>query len=150
MTRDELIALAKETAATHGLDAALVCAVCEQESGWRMDATRFEPAFRRRYIDPLHLKDAEAVGRSTSWGLMQLMGEVARELGYTGDFAAFLSNAELALTWGCKHLAHKLKQANGDVHKALLLWNGGGRPAYADEVLARVTKFEENDETKEA
>jgi soluble lytic murein transglycosylase-like protein len=33
-TNDQLIALAKQVAARHGLDPVLVCAVIEQESGW--------------------------------------------------------------------------------------------------------------------
>lgn len=136
----DLVQLAKTTAQSHGLDPALVCAVVEQESNWNQWAIRFEPAFLARYVHPLGLSDTESYARSFSWGLMQLMGQVARELGYKGHVAE-LCDPVTGLEWGCKHLANKLKDVNGDVHMALQRWNGGGNPNYADEVLARVAKY---------
>lgn len=136
----DLVQLAKTTAQSHGLDPVLVCAIVEQESGWCPWAIRFEPAFLERYVKPLGLSDTEATARSVSWGLMQLMGEVARELGYKDHLAA-LCDPAIGLDWGCKHFANKLKSAAGDVHKALLLWNGGGNPSYPDQVLARCQKY---------
>lgn len=137
---DDLQQLAVAAAKTHGLAPSLVCAVVEQESGWIQWAIRHEPAFYERYVYPLHLMDTESVARSFSWGLMQLMGQVARELGYTGHIAA-LCDPATGLEWGCKHLANKLKDVNGDVHMALQRWNGGGNPAYADQVMARISKY---------
>jgi soluble lytic murein transglycosylase-like protein len=120
------------------LDAALVQAVCEQESGWEPWAIRFEPAFKARYVDPQNHEPTEAVARSISWGLMQIMGEVARELGYKGHLAQ-LCDPGVGLEWGCKHLANKLK--NTDIHTGLQHWNGGGNPHYADQVIARMSKY---------
>ena len=74
-----LIALARAAAAQHSLDAALICAIVEQESAWDPHAIRYEPAFRSRYVAPLGLPPTEEVARSISWGLMQVMGQVARE-----------------------------------------------------------------------
>jgi Transglycosylase SLT domain len=68
------------------LDPALVCAVIEQESAWNTNAIRYEPVFRERYLLPLKLAPTEEVARSMSWGLMQVMGQVARENGFTGEF----------------------------------------------------------------
>src|ERR1700735_1296507 len=78
-----LIALARTAAAQHSLDPALVCAIVEQESAWDPHAIRYEPAFRTRYVAPLGLAPTEEVARSMSWGLMQVMGQVAREHGFT-------------------------------------------------------------------
>lgn len=72
---------------------------------------------------------------------MQVMGEVAREFGFQGRFLSELLQPGTGLDVGCKVLKHKLDKANGDLTKALLLWNGGGREKYPAEVLARVPKF---------
>lgn len=136
----DLQQLAIAAAQAHGLDPALVQAVCEQESNWEPWAIRFEPAFKARYVDPQGHPATEAVARSISWGLMQCMGEIVRELGFSGHLAS-LCEPSVGLEWGCQHLARKLQQANGDIHKALQLWNGGGNLQYADQVIARMSKY---------
>jgi soluble lytic murein transglycosylase-like protein len=138
-----LIDLAKQKAVEHGLDASLVCAVVEQESGWNPWAIRYEPGFYEHYVAPLPgLSPTEAHARSISWGLMQLMGEVARELGFANTYLSSLLDAATGLDWGCRHLARKMAQASGDVSKALLAWNGSGNPAYPGQVLARQAKYQ--------
>lgn len=137
--------MTKSVAKAAGLDGALVCAVVEQESSWDPWSIRYEPDFFTRYVLPLQEKniihtDTEARARAFSWGLMQLMGQVAREVGYTGNLAALCAPAT-GLHWGCIHLAKKFREAGGDQAKALQLWNGGGNPNYAAEVLARVKNY---------
>ena len=62
-------ALAAKYGAKHGISAALVAAVIEQESSWCQWAMRYEPAFFARYIEPMKIIDQkEAVARSTSYG----------------------------------------------------------------------------------
>lgn len=78
----ELIGIASTTAARFSLDPALVCAVIEEESSWDTYAMRYEPFFRERYVRPLKLTSTEEIARSVSWGLMQVMGQVAREHGF--------------------------------------------------------------------
>src|SRR5271169_4119181 len=137
----EIIALARTVASDHELDQALVCAVAEQESAWDSDAMRYEPEFRARYVAPLQLPPTEEIARSLSWGLLQVMGQVAREHGFTGKFLSALCDPSAGLEIGCAVLIAKLAQSSGDITKALLLWNGGGNPDYATEVLARTDKF---------
>lgn len=145
MTNAELEKLARAAAAEHNLDPALVCAICEQESDWNPWAIRYEPAFFARYVAPLYTNNkisaTEAYARSFSWGLMQLMGQVAREMGFANTYLATLLDPATAVEWGCQHFAKKLANANGDTHKALFLWNGGGDAFYPDQVLARVAKY---------
>lgn len=57
-------------------------------------------------VDP----DAEWWGQQASWGLMQLMGAVAREHGFTGRFLNELHDPVLNLDIGCKHLAGYAKR----------------------------------------
>jgi len=142
MTQTELIVLAIQKAKEHGLSDTLVCAVCEQESSWNPWAIRFEYEFLMRYVVPLpNLSPTERHARAFSWGLMQLMGQVAREHGFANTYLASLCDPATGLDWGCIHLAGRLKAAGGDVHAGLQLWNGGGNPNYADEVMARMKKY---------
>jgi len=146
MTREELIALAQQKAATHQLYPALVCAVCEQESAWNPWALRYEPAFYARYVEPLWQRAAvrsetEARARAFSWGLMQVMGQVARENGFAGASLAELCDPAAGLEIGCRVLARKLAAAEGNVRRALLLWNGGANPGYPAAVLARAENY---------
>jgi soluble lytic murein transglycosylase-like protein len=140
MTIDELKDKAKYYARLHDLDGALVCAVVEQESNWAAWSIRYEPAFQTRYVEPHGLRPTETVARSISWGLMQLMGESAREMGFSGKMAS-LCDPEIGLEWGCKHLKAKLDAHGGDVTAGLLAWNGGGNKAYPEQVLARKDSY---------
>jgi soluble lytic murein transglycosylase-like protein len=137
----ERIALARRIAAEHGLEPALVCAVIEQESAWEPWAVRYEPGFLSHYVAPLYtagkLSATEAYTRSMSWGLMQVMGQVAREYGFSGASLAELCDPGVGVEFGCRVLAARMVRARGDVTAALLAWNGGGNPDYSVEVLAR-------------
>ncbi len=112
----QLLVLARKAATAQSLDPALVCAVVEQESGWNPWAVRYEPLFFSRYVASLYTNNkvsaTEAYARGFSWGLMQVMGQVAREAGMAGDTT-----------------------------RALLAWNGGGNSAYAAQVLARRSHY---------
>lgn len=137
----ELVALARFAAAQHSLDPALVCAIVEQESAWDSCAIRYEAAFRTRYVAPLGLPATEEVARSISWGLMQVMGQVAREHGFAEKSLAALCDPAAALEIGCKVFAAKLNAAAQDVTRALNLWNGGGNRDYAPQVQARIANY---------
>lgn len=137
----QLIDLAKQVAIEHSLEPSLVCAIVEQESAWNPWAIRYEPGFYRQYLAPMHsLTTTEAYSRAFSWGLMQLMGECARENGYGAPLAA-LCDPKTGLEQGCVHFARKLKLAQGEVAHGLQLWNGGGNAQYSTQVLARVGKY---------
>lgn len=137
----EIAALARSIAAAHGLDPALVCAVVEQESAWDAHAIRYEPAFRARYVAPLELPPTEEIARSISWGLMQVMGQVAREHGFQRPFLSALGDPSAGLTFGCIVFSVKLAAAGRTVPRGLALWNGGGNPDYAIQVLARMPRY---------
>lgn len=95
-----LLTLAHKAATAQSLDPALVCAVVEQESGWNPWAMRYEPAFFTRYVAPLYTNNkitaTEAWARGFSWGLMQVMGQVARESGFDAWRAERSDRAKLA------------------------------------------------------
>lgn len=137
-----LVTLARGTARGMKLDPALVCAVIEQESNWNCWAMRFEPMFLAHYVKPA-LPEAPTTGeiaRATSWGLMQIMGQVALEFGFQGKFYTELCDPGSGIFFGCRKLA-KCLESRGDVKAALLMYNGGSNTVYADQVLARMVNY---------
>ena len=137
----QLVLLARKAAGAHSLDPALVCAVVEQESAWNPWAIRYEPLFFAKYVASLYTNNkvsaSEAYARGFSWGLMQVMGQVARETGFDALFLSALCDPEQGLAVGCKVLRKKFDAMAADTTRALLAWNGGANPAYAAQVLAR-------------
>jgi soluble lytic murein transglycosylase-like protein len=157
----ELVALAHRVAEAHALWPELVCAIVEQESAWNQWALRYEPAFYDKYIATsltVRPRDShvpalgaitspeipddptEARARAFSWGLMQVMGQVAREHGFTGGLAS-LCDPAVGLDIGCRVFSAKLAAAEGNVARALLLWNGAGNREYPAAVLARTARY---------
>ena len=145
MSKDSLIALARTIAGKYELDPAHVCAIIEQESGWNPWAVRYEPEFLSRYIAPLYtagrISATEAYTRSMSWGLMQVMGQTAREKGFAGADLSTLCDPETGIDIGCKLFAALLARQSGNVTNALLAWNGGSDKGYPSEVLARISTY---------
>lgn len=144
--RTELRALARICARAHALRPDIVCAIVEQESAWNPWAIRYEPAFFEHYIAPQIARGAladatEARARAFSWGLMQVMGQVVRENGFAGASLAALCEPSAGLDIGCRVFAAKLAAAQGSIAQALLLWNGGANPQYAEAVLARAARY---------
>jgi hypothetical protein len=145
ISRDDLISLARSTAAAHGLFAHVVCGQIERESSWQPWTIRYEDSFFARYIQPMLASGAlcdatEARARAFSWGLGQVMGELARELGYRGHLAA-LCDPATGIEWQCRALSEKLRLQGGNLPDALQAYNGGANPSYASEVLACAEKY---------
>lgn len=144
-TKDELVAIAVATAARHSLFPKLFCGLVERETTWDPWKIRYEHGFYSRYVqkqlDTGALIDmTEARARAFSWGLCQVMGEEARERGYTGHLAQ-LCDPATGLEIGAITLAHKLEMAQGNTARALQLYNGGANPNYAAEVMALAEKY---------
>src|SRR5215468_12279136 len=124
----QFLALARKAAAAQSLDPTLVCAVVEQESGWNPWVIRYEPLFFSKYVAPLYTNNkvsaSEAYARGFRWGLMQVMGQVAREFGFDTPFLSALCDPEQGIAIGCKVLRRKFDAMAGDTTRALLAWNG--------------------------
>ena len=111
------------------LDPVLVAAFCMLESAGYPLAVRIE--LHLQYY--LYLKKYATVNRITettekamqawSWGLMQVMGSVAREHGYAGPLQR-LCEPELGIRYGCKHLA-KFKARHENEHDVIAAYNAG-------------------------
>ena len=85
----------------------LVYAICKVESSLNPYARRYEPRYKWLYGDANLMTDTELIGQRQSWGLMQVMGAVARELGLPAnrDFTE-LCKIPTGLLYGCLHLRH--------------------------------------------
>jgi soluble lytic murein transglycosylase-like protein len=119
----------------------LLAALVEQESSWNPWAYRYEPAFYNHYILPLNLSEQTGRFRATSWGLGQIMGQTARELGFVGEFFSELCDPDTGLDFAAKKLKACLIKHDGE-RSALEAYNGGSNPTYADQVLSRKEKYQ--------
>ena len=119
----------------------LVLAMVMQESAGDPWAFRFEPAFYDTYIKNNERVVApkgvslvtEQMGRATSFGLMQIMGQVAREHGFQGRYLTQLCEPAVGLLWGCKHLARFLKKY-GNEPDAIAAYSAGSPRKKADGI----------------
>jgi soluble lytic murein transglycosylase-like protein len=133
-----------EAAAAHAFDPRVVEAVVAVESSGRTHAYRFEPQFFDKYLaGKPEWRGAVPERVSASYGLMQVMFVVAKELGFSGD-PELLFVPRVGLDWGCRKLATLMAWAEGDPVRALCAYNGGRggnttppyrNQAYADRVL---------------
>ena len=88
----------------------LLEAIIEVESNEDTWAIRYEDhyrwLFRPNYYASQNIisLDTEKEAQKTSWGLMQIMGAVARERGFKGRYLSELCKPELGIKYGSKHL----------------------------------------------
>jgi soluble lytic murein transglycosylase-like protein len=173
----------------HSLDPDLVQGLVEQESGGNPWAWNPEPRYRYfwnvrtkapfRAISEWEItmevappdfptlggdRDQEWWAQQASWGLMQVMGAVARERGFTGTYLTRLCDPAANLEIGCRHLAHLFawargkytglqSQAEGRVRLSVLASYNGGQAgnfpnavplrnkAYAEQVIVRYDRI---------
>lgn len=165
---DELI---EQTALRYKLQISVVRAVCYVESRFNTWAWNPEPQYRylwdvRRKAPFRALTAAEILaerppsdfhslaadadqewwGQQASWGLMQVMGGVAREYGFTGPYLTELLDPAVGLDVGCRVLNERMSWSGLDLAAALASYNGGkggnqpgGRlrnQPYVDKVMA--------------
>lgn len=142
-----------------GLQGDLVLAVIAQESRGDPWTTRYEPVYRffyktrplfdrskstevNRTIAHRELGPTEFHAQSMSWGLMQVMGAVARELGINGSLAK-LCDPRTGIEYGCMHLwQYAYRNGNAATDEALSRYNGGGSREYANEVMTKRFEIE--------
>ncbi len=110
MFTPEIQNLIAENSARFALPPWLISGIIATESGGEPWAVRFEAAFRAHYVpDQCQTfgasHETERTTRACSWGLMQIMGQVAREYGYKGEFLSELCHPATGMEYSCRHLA---------------------------------------------
>jgi|SRR6185503_7139703 len=103
MIDDEIKNAVEVCSYQYQLPANLVLAICQIESSFDPWAFRYEPQYKYLLGDRLTMSLTEKFGQMCSWGLMQVMGGVAREHGYKGPLPQ-LCLPDLGVNYGCKHL----------------------------------------------
>ncbi|MEW6265319.1 MAG: transglycosylase SLT domain-containing protein [Thermodesulfobacteriota bacterium] len=112
----------------HGLDPGLTAAVVLAESAAQPAAVRFEAHYRWLF-KPESVKpdicsiETEVMLQKISFGLMQIMGAVARERGFQG-WLTELCRPEQGLEYGCRHLAWLLDRFS-PIEAAVSAYNQG-------------------------
>lgn len=138
-------------ASANGLDPALVASIIEQESGGNTWAMRYEPNWKYMFGNPVKARggcslDTEVMQQKTSFGLMQVMGAVARERGLTDPFLSCLCDPEVGVRVGCEHLA-RMRSRWPDRKDYVSAYNSGkpgpkNYDSYVAPILARVAEYE--------
>jgi soluble lytic murein transglycosylase-like protein len=159
MVSKEIRAIIESKAQKYNLYPDLVEAHVMTESSGNVNAWRYEPAFYKTYIQKLGIKNAtESAGRATSWGLLQIMGQVARELGYQGSWEG-LCDPTVNLEYGCKKLSKCYQRYHPELDKGIAAYNSGsaievfrdGKPVLRNqEYVDRVHKFWDKIRTENA
>ena len=113
----------------HKLIPKIVIGICQQESAFNPVSCRYEKNYKWLYkpdkVKPkLCSLDTETVFQQTSWGIMQVMGAVYREYGYTDWLPVIISDIENQIAYGCKHLAN-LKKRFPDGLDYIAAYNAG-------------------------
>ena len=143
-------------AAKMRVDPALAKAIVTIESGWNPNLSRYEPMWKYFYKVDLFASDlkitpaTETVDQAKSYGLFQIMGGVARELGFNG-YMQTLFQPETNISWGLMHLRNFTLKYN-DIRDVIASYNAGSprktangttysNQAYVDKVMENYHRF---------
>ena len=163
MDRDKHHHIVVAAGIRHGIPFQILDNLIMRESTYNTWAVRYEPGFYRRYVAPTRMaldrvrrqnnwvrrlvtEGTERRDLATSWGLMQVMGQVAREMEFTGPYLTELCDPEIGIRYGCLKL-QSLYRRYSSWMAALSAYNAGnpdsqtGR-AYAAAVLSNITRGE--------
>lgn len=126
----------QQHAKENGLQPSLVAAICSQESAGDPYACRYEPEWHYFKDVAANAKrcriseDTEKTAQAFSFGLMQIMGSVARERGFI-DALPKLFDVDINLHYGCMHLKAFLDKHKNEQH-AIASYNAGS-PRFTED-----------------
>jgi soluble lytic murein transglycosylase-like protein len=136
----------------------LICAFIWQESGGETRAIRFEDKIHfnytaNKYAKQLNISQITEVNcQNTSFGLLQILGVKARELGFEGYLTDLLI-PEIGLKYGCKNLGI-LNKKYKNMEDVIVSYNSGSplrrdgkyiNEEYLESVKLRWSKIEKMD-----
>lgn len=133
INKDDLnpyVILTKNIAIKTGINPILLLAIIYQESGGRPWVTRFEPNYKylfqpQEYAAKLNYSlESEICLQRTSFGLCQIMGSVAREVGGHESYLPELFLPTINLTISAKYLM-RLAVKYGSTANTIASYNAG-------------------------
>ena len=113
-------------AGKYKLDPYLIAAFCKVESNYNTWAMKYEDHYRW-LVDSPDPASIEYHGQRTSWGLMQIMGAVARERGFKERYFSQICEASIGIDLGCRHLVW-LRDKKGYKNADLIAAYNAGSP----------------------
>lgn len=110
-----IIDLIIKYAGEYGLKPEIVYGVIMQESRGQQFAVRYEENYKwienpTKHKPNICSLDTEIMFQKTSFGLMQMMGGVFRQLGFKGWLSRVMTDPYIQLDYGCRFLATKIKK----------------------------------------
>lgn len=154
MTKENALNIISVKALSYGLDPDLIQSIVQIESDFNPWVYRFEPKWVL-YHNPVNYAkklgitlDTEKNSQAISFGLMQVMGAVARELGFDEELIK-LCDPELAIQYGCLKLID-LKKRYTNEQDIISAYNAGSaykingkykNQEYVDEVSGALLKL---------
>ena len=169
---EEMEECIEKYASKYKLDPKIVFGIVMTESSGRWKATRYENKYRyvwnsvrkEPFVLPKGWGDMCPIGfpglpgvttpqeewrlQRTSLGPMQVMGAVARELGFSGDLESL--NGEVGIAYGTKHFSnlHRRFAKLGGIKGVISSYNcGQPKPETNPEYVSRVLNFSSQYET---
>jgi soluble lytic murein transglycosylase-like protein len=109
----------------------IILGIIQTESSFNPLACRFEKNWNYLKTPSYYAKklgittDTEMIFQKISWGLMQVMGSVYRELGYSGYLNALSNDIERQIKYGINHFFRFYTYYKHDLYKAILGYNRG-------------------------
>lgn len=155
VTTQEVVGLIDSTARSLDVDSNLAIAIAGHESHFDTATARYEPNWKYLVYPNVFCKklwitqDTEIALQRISWGCMQVMGSVCRELGYLGHLT-LLSDPNLGIFYGCKKL-FALAKTHSNESDIIASYNAGSprkdvggayvNKNYVDDVTKRLLQL---------
>ena len=154
MDKNAVLNIVRSTAGTVGIDPNLAQAIAEVESSLDPTVARYEKNFPYiltpdKFAKTLNIStETEHEFQKFSWGVMQLMGVCARELGFQ-SMLPLLIQPSLGALYGCRKL-HAVMKKNPKLEDAISAYNAGtaviknGRyinQEYVDKVMEKLVRI---------
>ncbi|KKL21346.1 hypothetical protein LCGC14_2446400 [marine sediment metagenome] len=125
----------------------------DTESSLNQYAIRYEPKYRWLYPPDNKPQQGttEWYAQKTSWGILQVMGAVARERGFDSKYLSELCDLRINIKLASGYLSDLRKRSDGSWGGALAAYNGGlrgnrkppfRRQEYVDKVERSSKKYE--------
>ena len=136
MTKEETVIELIKASQKYGLNADLVCSIASIESNCNHLAIRYEPKFRWVLNVPKMASrnnisiDTEQTMQQMSFGPLQIMGGVLREMFYQDELTKMIYDPALVIDFSCKRLKMLFDKYGNIIDDVLACWNGGNRKKY--------------------